>query len=49
MNETITLFDLLLPHLITKMDPDFINSHLHHFEEKNIKSIKDFVLKSFSG
>jgi hypothetical protein len=47
-NETIALFDLLLPQLITKMDSDFINSHRHHFEEKNIKSIKDYVLKSFS-
>ena len=47
-NETISLFDLLLPHLITKMDSDFINSHRQHFEEKDIKSIKDYVLKSFS-
>jgi len=51
VNSTQSLFELLLPKLIHKMSPDFIESHRSEFVELNIESFNKHILflKSSSG
>ena len=44
-DDTLRMFELLLPKLLNKMDKTFIRNHWQDFSNLNMKSVNDHILQ----